>query len=206
MAVSQDGLCRACNIEFARQLRRCLDDKQRLGRRLQCMTTLHLKLETVNMLAAEFQALIRFERAGVRILDRPLFVVLGNLEELKRTLIVETLRANFEKAKLKAEVAATPKAKVGLFAKVLLSIREHIGSLPDPKPLQELEREVTTHQQWVELDGMLQLGREQECTGQPKKALATYRKALYFLQNDQIEDSLQSEHLAWVQERIAALA
>lgn len=205
LSVSPRKLCETCDPEFRLQMRRCLALLEQMPHRIKMTTTLGMKLVAFEHIIESVKSLIRYEHVGLPTLNTAPSKLASILAQQKEKMVVEYLTGGFERAKTKAGIMPLGKTRINLFVKVLFDIREHKASLADPSALEVLEKEVSHHHQWMQLDTFLQEGHAFEFKKQPKKALQRYYDALYFLRNDEIPDALQKEHIAWIEARIAAL-
>jgi hypothetical protein len=120
-------------------------------------------------------------------------------------VILRGLESTVSDARAKADVAVSGKTKIGHLTKALLTIRDYKGKASSPNLLAGLERDVADLLHQVQLDIFLDAARKAEFKGQRKKALDQYYEALYFLKNDDIEDSLQAKHISAIETKIAEL-
>lgn len=88
---------------------------------------------------------------------------------------------------------------------MLLKLRDHKDKLTNKNFLEDLERQIISTLHNVQLEGYLDAAKRADFKGQKKKALDQYYEALYFLKHDEIEDSLQMEHISTIEAKIEEL-
>jgi len=174
---------------------RLIDESKRLDTRI----------SRCDLLLMHAAALAKYEERGIPTIKPPPSALLKQYGEQRDDLILQGLEAEVETAQAKAEVASTVKSKINQLSKALLKVQEYKTKTSDPAPLDMLEEKLQALIHQTQLDGYLQKARKAEFKGQRNKALDQYYEALYLLKHDDINDSLQADHIAAIEGKIAEL-
>jgi hypothetical protein len=205
LSVTTNGLCTACEpvvMTDVQQRARVIGDCIELVKK---STKLDTRLSRCDLLLEQAQSLTRYEVLGIPTLSPSPSQLVHRYRAERERLIVEGLQAELDAAHSRATLAVSPKTKVNHLSKALLRIREFKAKTVDPTALNHMDECTASEIQQIQLNGYLEEARKAEFKGQRKKALDQYLEALYFLKNDEIEDSLQMENISTIEAKIAEL-
>jgi hypothetical protein len=166
---------------------------------------LDTQLSRCDLIIEHASALVKYEQRGIPTFDPLPSTLVKECRTMHDQIIVAALATEFENVRSKVEIASSVNSKVTLLSKVLLKIREYKPKANNPTVLDSLEQQASQLIQEIQLAGYLDEAKKAEFKGQKKKALDQYYEALYFLKNDQIDDSLQQEHIRFIETKIAEL-
>jgi len=205
LSVTREGLCKTCHPIVAMdvgQRGRIINDSVRL---IEESKKLDTQISRCNLLLEHAAALAEYEKRGIPTVKPPPSALLREYTERRDELILQGLEAVVETAQARASVATTTKPKINQLSKALLKVREYKTKTSDPASLDALETKLVSLIHQTELDGYLDRARKAEFKGRWKKALDQYYEALYFLKHDEIDDSLQADHISAIEAKIAEL-
>jgi hypothetical protein len=204
LSVDRNGLCGNCQrhiVEIASRIR-VMEDSMRLAREGKTFST---RVSRCELVIEHATFLERFERKGVATVQPAPSVLLKEFNELRVGLIVEEANTATEGACQKAEVATTPKAKERALVVGLLKVLELAKLAEDHPRVRRAEQQLRSGIHRVTLDGYLDAARKAEFKGNTKKAIDQYQEALYFIQNDDIDDATQSREIREIQAKLEEL-
>ncbi len=205
LAITANGLCNNCNpivvMDLVQRVR-IINDSLKLVRESKKLDT---QLSRCDLIIEHASALMKYEQLGIPTLNPLPSALIKEFQPMHDQIIVDALTSEFENARSKAEVAPSVTIKVNLLSKVLLKVREYKPKANNPSILDSLERQISQLIQDTQLAGYLDSAKKAEFKGQKKKALDQYYEALYFLKHDDIDDSLQQEHISLIESKIAEL-
>lgn len=206
LSVSADGLCKSCApivVMDVEQRGRIINDCMELVDKSKKMDT---RLHRCDLLLEHAQALLEYEHKGIPTV-RPLpSQLLTEYTPLHDQIVLEGVTAEIEKALAKAELAATSRTSINEANKALLKIRDGKELLHEPAKLDQIETRVRRFSHETQLNAYVEAARKAEFKGKKKNALDQYQEALYFLRNDEIDDSLQAEKIKEIEAKILELS
>jgi len=135
-----------------------------------------------------------------------------NIEKLyleeKPKFIKEFVSKEADEIMTKAEEVTGIKTKINIANKAIMRIIEVKKELKeeDIEKLNEKEKEIKAFIHKIQLDEFLEKAKKMEFMGQKNKALNAYKEALYFLQTDEVDDSLQKEKIDEIKTKISELS
>ena len=206
VSVSANGLCKSCEpivVMDIGQRGRIIIDCMKLVAESKNMKT---RLSRCDLLIEHAQALLEYEHKGIPIVDPSPSQLLSEYTAKRDQVVLEGVTAEVGKALAKAEIAATPRTSINEANKALLKIREGKQELRDQAKLNQLEAHVRHFSHETQLNAYLEAARKAEFKGQKKKALDQYQEALYFLRNDEMDDSLRAEKIDEIEAKISELS
>lgn len=161
------------------------------------------QLSRCDLILQHAEALMKYERLGIPSITPSPSSVLRDWKAKRDELVIIGLEAAVEAARSKASLATTHKAKLTLFSKSLLQLRECESKVTTSKQfdLNRIEKELLD----LMLNAYLEGANKCEFKGQLKKALDIYLDALYFLKTDHIDDSTQREQIAAIEKKVVEL-
>jgi len=127
----------------------------------------------------------------------------------KEKFIKEFVLGEIEESMKKAESLTGTKTKINIVNKAIMKIieaRKELKEEENKKELDKKEKEIKTHIQNIQLDEFLEKAKKAEFMSQKSKTLNAYKEALYFLQTDEINDSLQKEKIDEIKAKILELS
>jgi len=138
---------------------------------------------------------------------KPLDIEKLYLEE-KPKIIKEFISKEAGEIMMKAKEVTGIKAKINMANKTIVKIIEAKKELKeeDIEELNKKEKEIKAFVHTIQLDEFLEKAKKMEFMGQKNKALNAYKEALYFLQTDEIDDSLQKEKINEIKSKILELS
>ena len=205
LSVNANGLCKACNpivVMDVQQRGRIIDDSMKLVASSKKMGT---RLSRCDLLLEHAAALTEYENKGIPTISPAPSQLLREYTSTRDQIILEGVQEEVEKALTKAEIATTTRTAITEANKGLLKIREGKRELRDKSKLNQLESRVRNFTHRAQLKGYLETARKAEFKGQKKKAIDQYQEALFFLRNDEINDSFQKDMIGKIQRKIKQL-
>jgi len=208
LSVDSNKLCRNCQgiIYFDFQQRfRIIRDSQKLIEKSKNFST---RISRIDTLLEHVQALKKYEEKNITTLSPPPSEVERNYLGVRGDLIFENIIEEIDKIMNKARLGLTHKTKAGEANKALVKINERRKEIQEEdklKEIEEREKEIKTFIHETQLNEFIEEAKKAEFKGQKAKALDKYQEALYFLQNDEIDDSFQKEKIAEIKAKISEL-
>jgi len=186
--VDANGLCDGCRRPVLLSIastRRVLDESLRLA---QTGKTLSTRLGRWDLIAEKAEHLLEYERRGIPTIDPSPSQLIAYAKRERRTILVEGLDEELASAETKAELAATPSARVNAFAKVVEAVQDaRRGAGGDDEleaQLAAIETRARTRHREVQLENLLDAARKAQFKGQTAKAINGYRDVLYELKKE----------------------
>jgi hypothetical protein len=203
LSLSHHHLCNSCEPCFQLDLQqrvRIIQDSQKI---VESSRSLDTKRSRIQVALDHLKALQNYERHGIETILPPPSEAIRNYERKYQEEIAAYAKIVHEDALAKAGVGTTSKSKIAALSKGLLKLRQltqHSSS--NVRPLTESLQEQIAK---VTMSDYLEKARKAEFKGQTKKALEQYYEALYFLKHDDVDDRLQTEHIASLEQKILGL-
>lgn len=205
LRVDKNGLCGNCMsfvLMDVEQRARIIKESFNL---LTKSKTFKTRLHRCELILEHARELKKYESAGIKTVEPLPSRIIEEYQSTRDNLIIETLDADIEKAVAKSELASSPKIAVNAINACLLKIRELRGLLNDPDKVATKEERLKKLAHKTQLNGHLDAARKAEFKGQTKKAIDQYQEALYFLKNDDIDDSKQMKEIQEIETHLAQL-
>lgn len=206
LSVNKHGLCTTCNaglIIEAQSRLRVINESMELADNGKTLAT---RLSRCDLVIEHAQALVKYERIGVRVISPLPSVIVKTYTDNKVKIIKEELLNESRQALEKSKLASTVNAKVTALSKVVLRITDYKQGYPDDKDFTIMEMGLRKTIQEIQLSAFLDEAKKAEFKNNKKKALDKYYEALYFLQHDEIDDALQSDAINTIEAKIRALS
>ena len=127
----------------------------------------------------------------------------------KEKFIKEFLLEEVEGSMKKARDTIGIKTKINIANKAIIKIIEGRKELKEEENMEELdekEREIKVFVHKIQLDDFLEKAKKAEFMGQKIKALNFCKEALYFLQTEEIDDSLKKKMTDEIEAKISELS
>jgi hypothetical protein len=205
LKVTRNGLCLSCDPVVMRCIVRhvqIMDESQDLVANSKKLET---RLGRCQTIVDQARMLLEYDRKGIPTITPSPDQIIRVFTEKADAVIVDSLEKESEAARLKSNAAATANARVNHLTRVLLRIRSFQPQLQQHGLLDPLEARLLDAINHIQLENYLTQARKAEFKGQPKKALDAYYEALYFLRHDDIDDSMQTDHITAIQDKILSL-
>jgi len=204
LSVDSNGLCRNCQplIVEVKSRARVLGDSMRLAHKGKTFGT---RLSRCDLVIEHAEHLSEFEHKGVPTVSPPPSTILTEYRAFRTQLILEEANSVVDKAFEKAGVASTPKTKERALATGVLKVREVTERLEDRSLINTLEERLRSEIHRVTLDGYLEAASKAEFKGNVKKAIDQYQEALFFIRNDDIDDTQQRFEISEIETKIRKL-
>lgn len=167
--------------------------------------SLDTRLSRFDLIVEHAQALVKYEDRGISIFTESPSQILKQMQQRRSELILDGLSLELQGAQEKARLSSTPRAKITALSKVLLRVRDFRARDSSIAPLAKLESEIAAAIHGIQLNDYLESARKNEFKGHRKRALEKYYEALYFLRNDEIDDSLQADNIRVIESKIKEL-
>lgn len=204
--ITSHGICYDCQDIFemdVTQRLRIMNDCEKLVDNSKNMNT---RLSRCDLLLEHAQALLKYEKKKIPTIEPYPSQYLKEYTAKRNQIILEGVTEVVEKALAKAKIGTTPSTSITQANKALVEIQEKKQKLPDSSKLDQLESQVRKFIHETRLNAYLEAARKAEFKGQKKKVLDQYQEALYFLRNDEIDDSVQVEEIKKIEAKISDLS
>lgn len=209
VSVDRNNLCRNCQPALyldIQQRCRIVEESQKLIEKSENFKT---RVHRIGVILEHAHALTQYEEKGVSTITPPPSECEKHFIDLKNELIYENITSEIEKIMNKAKLALTAKIKMTEANKAILKIVERQRELQDKDKIDSLnkrEKEIKDFMHKTQLNEYLEEAKKAEFKGQKSKALDKYQEALYFLQTDEVDDSLQKEKIDEIKTKISELS
>jgi len=209
VSVDRNNLCRNCQPAIyldIQQRGRIVEESQKLIEKSENFKT---RIHRIGVILEHAQALTQYEEKGVSTITPPPSECEKHYIDLKNELTYENITSEIEKIMNKAKIALSAKTKMTEANKAVLKIIERKKELQDEDKIDNLnkkEKDIKNFMHKTQLNEFLEEAKKAEFKGQQSKALDKYQEALYFLQTDEIDDSLQKEKIDGIKSKISELS
>ena len=203
LSLSTNALCQHCEPSFqldVRQRGRIIQDSQDI---IESSRNLETKLSRIQLLLDQLTALQKYEQRGITTLSIAPSEAIRIYERRRTEEIADHAKLAHDDAVAKADLTVSSRSKVTALSKGLLKLRDLAQYSPDN--IKELDRDLVQRIAKTTMTDYLEKARKAEFKGQKQKALEQYYEALYFLKHDEVDDSLQTEHIALLEQKIVGL-
>lgn len=204
--VNERGLCSNCQSIISNETTqkiRIINDCIELIDKSKNMQT---RLSRCDLLLEHANTLLIYENKGIQTISTLPSELIKEYTTMRDQIVLDSVTIDVEKLLNKAEISDTPRTIINEINKAILKIREGKKELLDQSKLDQIEQQVLNLKHKTQLNAYLDLAHKAEFKGQKKKALEQYQEALYFLQNDEIDDSLQKEKIDEIKTKISELS
>ena len=204
LSVDSNGLCRDCEhlVVEVDSRARVLQDSMRLAHEGKTYGT---RLSRCELAIEHAEFLLEFEQKGVPTISPSPSSILHEYQDLRTEIKVNEASDISKKAFEKADLATTAKSKERILATAVLKVREVGQGLEERSYVDSLERELRKEIHRVTFDGYLDAARKAEFKGNIKKAIDQYQEALFFIQNDNIDDARQQSEIRNLEAKLKEL-
>jgi hypothetical protein len=205
LSVNELGLCKNCNaavnIEVSSRYKVYKDS-----------VTIINSSKNIDTIASRFNIAMEHLNRFKEFEDKDIVFMNPKPSELIRLLplekdnrIKELLQSNIQELINKAKLTESPKSQITILTKGLLQIEHAKVYLFNPSVINNIQENLSGIIHQIQLNTYLDNAKRAEFKGSKKKALECYYDALYFLQNDGIDDSLQQNNIKPIETKIAEL-
>ena len=204
--VNENGLCSNCQsivLNEIKQTMRVINDCVKLINESKNMKT---RLSRCDVLLKCANDLLEYEKMGIPTINPNPSEFIADYTNTRDQIIMDDISINVEKLVMKSEIIGTSRAAINEINKAIIKIREGKKELLDQSKLDQIEQQVLNLKHKTQLNTYLDLAHKAEFKGQTKKALEQYQEALYFLQTDKIDNSLQKEKIDEIKAKISELS
>lgn len=206
LSVNSLGVCSNCNtvivMDINQHARIATESIEIINKSKQIDTV----LSRFQVAEEHLKLLLPYEQKGIPVLTEPPSALIKSLNRQKQRSISGKIKDEVTELLNKYKVTPTEKGKLNLLAKYLLKIQEYKRKINAYKELEDVENQIKALLHQTQLDIHLKEAEKAELKGSKKKALDSYYEALYFLQNDDIDDSLQTQNILEIEAKIRELS
>lgn len=203
LAVNKDGICSNCSpfIQMDIQNRvRILNDSLKLVRETKKMETLVSRLDLV---IQQSQELMKYEKKGISTTEPLPSKFYQEFAANRDLIILERLEKEYDTVVRTIELPTfSAKKKINSYNKLLVTSAEIKLKLNNPVNIEDFENKIKSNIHKIQFDSLLEEAEKAEFKNNKKTALNKYYEALYFLQHDDIEDTLQNEQISKIKKKI----
>jgi len=203
LAIDKDGLCPNCSpfIRMDIQNRiRILNDSLKLIKETKKIETLISRLDLV---IEQSQELMKYEKKGISTTNPLPSKFYQEFTANHDSIILEKLKNEYDNLIKTIEIpSVSAKKRINYYNKLLVIAAEIKLKLYDPENIEDFENKIKSNIHKIQLDSLLEEAEKAEFKNNKKMALNKYYDALYFLQHDDIEDSLQNEQISKIKKKI----
>lgn len=209
ISVDRNNLCRNCQPTIyldIQQRSRIIEESQKLVEKSENFKT---RIHRIDVISEHVQPLKEYEEKNISTITPLPSECEKYYIDLKNELIYENITSEIEKIMNKAKIALSAKTKMTEANKAVLKIIERKKELQDEDKINNLhksEKEIKNFMHETQLNEFLEEAKKAEFKGQKSKALDKYQEALYFLQTDEVDDSLQKEKIDGIKSKISELS
>jgi len=167
--------------------------------------TFSTRISRINVLISNLDVLLTYEVKEIPTISPIPSLLLHDIHELRRETITNEINDLFTKSVNQADVAATPTSEYNALSKGFLKVQEILDANngEDHDFEQLLRLKLLMHK--AKIEGYINEAKKAEFKENTKKAIDQYQEALFYIENDDVDDSLQSDLINQVKERLAAL-
>ncbi len=198
-SVDGNGLCGDCRRPVLLSItstKRVIDESLKLA---QTGKTLSTRLGRWDIIAEKAEHLVEYERRGIPTITPLPSELITFARGQRRTLLRQGLDDALSAAETRAELAATPSARVNAFAKVVEAVqdarRAADGDRELDAQLEAIEIRARARHREVQLENLVDAARKAQFKGQTSKAVDGYRDVLYELRKDPTSNAREIQAL-----------
>ena len=204
--INNNGLCQNCNpfIKLDIQNRiRILSDSLELVKTTKKLDTLILRL---NLILEHSQSLSKYEEKGIPTIQPPPSKVYQDFQLNYDNIIIERIEIDLQEKLKNLDIpSVSPRVKLNQLSKILTQINDIEPKLHNPEIINPMRQKISSQINQIQLNSYLEDAEKAEFKGKKKIALDNYYEALYFLQHDKIDDSLQQSDILRIKSKILEL-
>lgn len=205
--VDANGLCRECQPMFGEVLSRCrvLQESVKLAQEGKTVKT---RVSRCDVAIEHIEYLLQFEEKGIETVSPSPTELLEQCRSLRTEIVITEASKLAEKAIEKSKVATTAKSKENAVTAGLLKVRDFADSYgqSEEPAIISLEDTLRSEIHRVTLSNYEEAAQKAEFKGNIKKAIDQYQEALFFLLNDDVDDSQQQSDINRIEAKIKELS
>ena len=205
LGVDKNNLCNKCSpfvVSDIENRGRIVSESLKLA---QTGKTFSTRISRIDVLLSNLDLLLTYEMKDIpTISPKPSFLI-QEIQVLRRETITNEVNEIFTKSVNQADVAATPTSEYNALSKGFLKVQEILDANngEDHNFEQLLRLKLLMHK--AKIEGYINEAKKAEFKGNTKKAIDQYQEALFYIENDDVDDSLQSDLINEVKKRLATL-
>lgn len=203
--VNSSGLCNECSPIITSIINnnfRIISESIELIKKSKNFKT---RLSRCDLILNIAEKLLEYENKGIQSIKPAPSEFISMYANIRNEIILESLKSDIEKAENKIRITDKPQSKINEINKTLLKIQDYKKEIKDKTKINKIEKEFNKTKHEAQLATYLEVAKKAEFKGQNKKALDQYQEALYFLENDKIDDKLQKDNIGKIEEKISEL-
>ena len=205
LKTTSDGLCIPCHERVEREVTSGLGVIQQSLKIASTTKKLDTMLSRLDVAQDACRNLLGYERYGIPTLTTPPSELISEIDDDRRTMVLEWINREFSGAETKSAAATTPTAKARPYTKLL----ETIGSIEDPiadnPQVKKVNVDVRQRLDQVRIEVELERAEKLEFKGHNKRACDAYFDALFLVRKDSIPDEKQQSLITSIEEKIIEL-
>jgi len=206
LSLDDNGLCNNCqtiiNNEISQRMR-IISESLKLVNESKNIET---RISRCDLIINHIAELLKYENKNLSFIQPVPSVLLKQLNEMRENIIINTIKDDAKNIKIKVETQITINQKISILIKFLSKLNEYKILLKNQEIITEFERQTKRYIHKIKLTGYLEEAKKFEFKNLNKKALDQYYEALYFVKNDDIDDSLQVESIEFIENKIKLLS
>lgn len=206
LSVDKNNLCNECSPSVLSQIEnraRIVSESLKLA---QTGKTFSTRISRIDVLIDNLDKLQAYEAKNIPTITPTPSLLIQDIRVLRQETITNEINELYTKSVNQAEVAATPTSEYNALSKGFLKVQEILdGYNGEDRDFEQLLRlKLLMHK--AKIEGYINEARKAEFKGNTKKAIDQYQEALFYIENDDVDDTLQSDLINQVKERLMALA
>ena len=205
LGVDKNSLCNKCSpfvVSDIENRGRIVSESLKLA---QTGKTFSTRISRIDVLISNLEALLTYEMKDIPTISPKPSLLIQEIQVLRRETITNEVNDIYTKSVNQADVAATPTSEYNAFSKGFLKVQEILDANngEDHNFEQLLRLKLLMHK--AKIEGYINEAKKAEFKGNTKKAIDQYQEALFYIENDDVDDSLQSDLINEVKKRLAVL-
>ncbi|MBI5624498.1 MAG: hypothetical protein HY924_12030 [Elusimicrobia bacterium] len=186
------GLCANCRHMASLEVGLRKQALKDANKKIETTVNPQSKIAGLDIVVENLAALKKYEERGIPTIDGSPAAMLGEARQKQIELILETAKTERKDLLSQVEKVTDLEAKRRLYSAFLLRLEEYAQRLDDPKPLDELRRQVHRAVHQVQLDVIVRRAVEAELGGRSDEALKRYREAAEFLRKADVDSEFRA--------------
>ena len=200
LGVDKNNLCNNCAqivVPDIENRARIITESLKLARNGKTFST---RISRIEVLISNLDVLLSYEVKDIPTISPNPSSLIQEIRALRQETITNEVNEIYTKSVNQADVAVSPTAEYNGLSKAFLKVQEildaHGGEDCDFEQLLRLK--LLMHK--AKIEGYINEARKAEFKGNTKKAVDQYKEALFYIENDDVDDSLQSDLINEVKE------
>ena len=203
--VDQNNLCKKCSPFVVPDIENRTRIVQESLKLVQTGKTFSTRISRSDLLISNLDALLEYEMKDIPTITPKPSSIIQEIRELRQETITNEVNEIFTRSVNQADVAASSTAQYNALSRGFLKVQEILdannGLEHDFDQLLRLK--LLMHK--AKIEGFINEAKKAEFKGNTKKAIDQYQEALFYIENDDVDDALQSDLINQVQERLKSL-